>query len=198
LPASPVAGDSHTWKVWHQFRPPSAYRDDLASFASEFGARAPPTAEALRRFIPPAELWPPGPSWSYHGAGLQKLRRYAKPFLTGEKITLDSFVQASQRAQAYGLQIAIEQFRQRRAHGRGGVLVWQLNEPLPAISWARLDHARQPKPAYHAVQRLFTPLLVSVGYRLRPYKPSDAFGADVWILNDRAEAIPGCHLELVL
>jgi beta-mannosidase len=198
LPASPVDGDRHNWQVWHDYHPPSAYRHDQAAFASEFGLQAPPDMETLHTFIPAAELWPPGPSWVYHNADLKKLKRYAAPFLKGEAPSLAAFVQASQRAQAQALQIAIEHYRRRKAQNCGGVLVWQLNEPWSAISWALLDFYRQPKPAYHTVKRLLGPLLVSLDYPLQRYHPGDSFRGDVWILNDTAEQLPGCGLEVIL
>jgi beta-mannosidase len=198
LPASPAGGDSHNWKVWHNYHPPTAYRDDRALFASEFGLQAPPDAETLERFIPPDELWPPGPSWVYHGADLQKLRRYAEPFLQGQESDLLSFIHASQRAQAHALQIAVEYHRRRKAHGGGGVLIWQLNEPWPAVSWALVDHARQPKPAYEKVRQLFTPRLVSLAYPLRRYQAGDELACDLWVINDRHEALDGCKVEVVL
>jgi beta-mannosidase len=231
VPASPSNGDSHNWKVWHNFHPPSAYRLDDALFASEFGLQAPPDACALQRFIPADELWPPGPSWTYHGAELKKLWRYAHPFLhtstdhpaadankrsegiarspiptqTGrsrpgdpELPSLETFVRASQRAQAHALQIAVEHYRRRKAEGGGGVLIWQLNEPWPAISWALLDHYGQPKPAYDTVKRLFAPLLVSLNYPLRRYRAGDPLDADIWLLNDRHQSLAGCEVEVML
>ncbi|MGD2207074.1 MAG: glycoside hydrolase family 2 TIM barrel-domain containing protein [Anaerolineae bacterium] len=198
VPASPADGDNHNWQVWHNFQPATTYLDDTAAFASEFGLQAPPDAEALRRFIPPNELWPPGPSWSHHGAGLEKLWRYAKPFLTSQEVTLETFIQASQRAQTCGLQVAIEHYRRRKAQGCGGVLLWQFNEPWPAISWALVDFFRQPKLAYETVKGLFAPVLVSLDYPHKRYQPGDSFCADVWIVNDRAEALPGCRLEIAL
>jgi len=198
LAASPASGDSHNWKVWHNFCPPSAYRDDQALFASEFGLQAPPDIAALRRFIPPDELWPPGPSWAYHGAGLDKLQRYARPFLRGDTTSLKAFVQASQRAQSHALQIAIEHHRRRKAQGGGGVLVWQLNEPWPAISWALVDQARQPKPAYETVKRLFSPILLSLDFPLRRYQAGDELDCDLWVINDQELALDGCQVEVVL
>jgi len=198
LPASPADGDRHNWLVWHHFQPPAAYRRDTALFASEFGLQAPPEVESLRRFIPAEELWPPGPAWTCHGAGLNKLWRYARPFLAGRPVSCEEFVRASQRAQAHGLQIAIEHYRRRKAQGCGGALVWQLNEPWPAISWALLDFYRRPKPAYETVKRLFNPLLVSLDYPLQQYKGGDELCADVWLLNDRHEALDGCLVEVLL
>lgn len=227
LPASPAKGDSHNWKVWHNFHPPSAYRRDDALFASEFGLQAPPDACALQRFIPADELWPPGPSWTYHGAEMEKLWRYAHPFLytskdrsaasskgvggspnvtpawrsgraNAELPSLETFVHASQRAQAHALQVAVEHYRRRKAEKGGGVLVWQLNEPWPAISWSLLDHCRQPKPAYDTVKRLFAPLLVSLDYPLRGYQARDPLNADVWVLNDRHQSLSDCQVEAML
>jgi beta-mannosidase len=198
LPTSPGDGESHNWQVWHDFHPPTAYLRDKASFASEFGLQALPTAESLRRFVPAEDLWPPGPSWPYHGAGLQKLRRYARPFLDEAAPALEAFVDASQQAQAHGLQIAIEHYRRRKAAGCGGVLIWQLNEPWPAISWALVDFFHRPKPAYEAVKRVLRPILVSIEYRHQQFQQEEPFQARVWIINDRAVALPGCHLEVRL
>jgi beta-mannosidase len=198
LPASPACGDSHNWQVWHHHHPPAVYRQDETAFASEFGLQAPPDVAALHRFLPPEDLWPPGPSWIYHGAGLAKLRRYARPFLNGEVPTLESFVGASQRAQAQGLQIAIEHYRRSKARGCGGALVWQLNEPWAAISWALLDYFRQPKPAYEMVKRLYNPLLISLDLAPKQLRPGDILRCDVWIINDTSWAHADCCMEVVL
>jgi beta-mannosidase len=111
----------------------------------------------------------------------------------GREEGVETLVEASQRAQAYGLQVAIEHFRRRKAHGCGGVLVWQLNEPWPAISWALVDFFRQPKPSYYAAKQLFSPVLVSVEYPLAPYQSGDQFHGDVWVINDGHEALHGCQ-----
>jgi beta-mannosidase len=208
LPASPADGDHHNWHVWHEFEPPSAYRRDMASFASEFGLQSPPGVQSLGRFLSPAELWPPGRAWTYHGAGLKKLWRYARPFLPSAQasrprpawrtVTPELFVRASQRAQAHGLQIGIEHFRRRKASGCGGLLIWQLNEPWPAISWSLVDFYRQPKPAYESVRRLFEPVLVSLDFPLREYHRGDVWHADVWVVNDGPQALSDCRVEVVL
>ena len=61
------------------------------------------------------------------------------------------------------------------------MLVWQFNEPWPAISWSLLDFCRKPKPAYEVVGRLFEPLLISVDYAPQHYDAGDEICAEVWI-----------------
>ncbi|MFC2023768.1 glycoside hydrolase family 2 TIM barrel-domain containing protein [Chloroflexota bacterium] len=207
LPASPRGGDRHNWDVWHHFEPPSTYRQDQSAFASEFGLQSPPDTELLGRFLPDDELWPPGPSWHHHGAGLQKLARYAWPHLPGAGAQnvvgkasqgLEESVAASQRAHAHALQIAIEHYRRRKDRGHGGAIVWQLNEPWPAVSWALLAYPRQPKPAYDMVRRLFSPVLISLDYPLERYRAGSHFSADVWAIHDGSEPLSGCTLEILL
>ena len=200
-PASPTGGDSHNWHVWHRFAPAGAYRQERPQFASEFGLQAPPVAETLRQFLPEDELWPPGPGWAHHNADWPKLWRYAAPLLDGrdapDQVTLDEFLAASQRAQAYGLQVAIEHHR-RRKYACGGCLLWQFNTPWPAIEWAILDHYRRPKLAYQMVQRLYSPVLVSLEYPLVAHAVGGQFCPSVWVINDRPEPLSDCHLEITL
>jgi beta-mannosidase len=198
VPASPAMGDSHNWKVWHHSAPPAEYRDDRCLFASEFGLQAAPGLATLQEFIPRDQLWPPGPAWAYHGAGLKKLKRYARPFLRTEDQGLEEFIGASRRAQAHGLQVAIEHYRRRKADGCGGVLVWQLNEPWPAVSWALVEHARRCKPAYYRVKQLFKPQLVSLDYQLRHYTAGSRFCPTVWVINDAHDDYLGSKLEVSL
>jgi beta-mannosidase len=211
-PASPSGGEGHNWIVWHQRAPVSDYRGDDSLFASEFGLQAVPGIDSLQRFIPPGELWPPGPAWLHHNAELAKLAFYARPYVaapepagrpaytsewTAHFDSAETFATATQRAQADGLQVAIEHFRRRKGR-TGGCLVWQLNEPWPAISWALIDYYRLPKQAYRRVQRAYNPLLVSLEFALRQYQAGETVSAAVWVINDWPRALPDCEIEVSL
>jgi beta-mannosidase len=76
--------------------------------------------------------------------------------------------------------------------------LWQLNEPWPAISWSILDFYRQPKPAYHAVKRLYNPILVSADYAPTRFQPGDALTCDIWLINDTSQSYTGCELRVML
>jgi beta-mannosidase len=192
---SPAFGESHNWSIWHRYRPPEEYQKDTAQVMSEFGLQAPPPVASLRRFIPPDELWPPGPSWKVHRAQMPKLKHYAHPYRISNE--LDEFVRASQQAQAHGIQIAVEHAR-RRKYATSGFLVWQLNSPWPGVDWAIVDYYRALKPAYERLKEIAHPLLVSLDYALRRYSPGDVLTADVWVVNDWPRDFPGCRVEIVL
>ena len=177
---SPGGGDSHHWLVWHGNAPVREYRRERSPLVSEFGLQSIPDATSLSRFLPKEDLLHPNGIWRYHCAQLEKLRRY----ITGlSPRTLEEWVEASQRAQAYALQVAIEHLR-RRKYRTGGCLVWQLNDAWPAISWSLIDYYRQPKLAWHWLKSLYNPVLISLEYPLRRHRFRDLFRARVWAIND--------------
>lgn len=61
-----------------------------------------------------------------------------------------------------------------------------------------MDFYRQPKIAYEIVKRLYNPLLVSMEYPLQHFQASERFCANVWVINDLPEALPGCQVEAIL
>ena len=75
-------------------------------------------------------------------------------------------------------------------------MVWQLNEPWPAISWALISYCREPKPAYDLVRRVFSPVLISLDYAPKHYRAGEPFDAEVWIINDGGDPLPDCRLEV--
>jgi len=189
-PVSPSRGDRHNWRVWHYFYPIASYTQERRPFVSEFGLQAVPVRASLESFLPMATLWPPNEQWLYHRAEVTKLWRYAQAF---GPCTLDEFIAATQRAQALGIQIAVEHGR-RHKYRMNGVMPWQFNEPWPAISWSLVDYYRRPKEAYYTLRRIFQPVLVSVDYPLRRYHPGEVFRGEVWVVNDLPWPLPGCTI----
>jgi beta-mannosidase len=194
---SPGRGDSHHWRVWHSKANLRHYRQDEAQFASEFGLSSVPDLASLQKFIPPEHLWPPDEFWRYHNAELGKLRRYAQPWLKDESVSLTQFIEATQKAQAFGLQVAIEHFR-RRKYRASGTLFWQFNEPWPAICWSVVDYGRRPKLAYQKLQQIYNPVLISLGYPLIEYEPGTLLRAEVWAINDLLQSFEDCWLRILL
>ncbi len=202
-PASPSHDESHYWRVWHRMANLVDYRKDQTPFLSEFGLQAVPDLKSLRRFLPENDLFPPNALWVYHKAEVNKLERYARPALGGKPARgVDEFIDATQRAQALGVQIGIEHMRRRKdqavnkGNGRSaaGVAVWQFDDPWPAISWSVVDYYGVPKRAYSVMQRSYAPLFACFEYPVRPYRAGDVVNGVLWLINDWQRGFD--HLEL--
>ena len=186
VPASPGPHDSHNWLVWHGKASPAVYAQDPAPLLSEFGLSAPPDVDTLRAMLPEDGLWPPGEAWRRRQAELGKLHHYARFFLPeAGASSVQAFVQATQQAQARGLQQGIEAYRLRDK--AVGTFLWQWHEPWPAIAWGVWPYQGPPKPAYEQVSRSYAPLAPLA--RFTPY------GIELWVVHDGLESPGVCRLE---
>jgi beta-mannosidase len=111
--------------------------------------------------------------------------------------TVDEFVEASQRAQVLGLQIAIEHLRRGKPR-TAGVAVWQFDDPWPAVSWSVVDYFGRPKQAYTMLQRVYSPVLASFKYPLKPRRPGDRVLGNLWLVNDWMRTFKGVELRATL
>ena len=191
LPVSPGQGDVHEWGVWHGRAPLRSYQALTAPFCSEFGLSALPATATLARFLPSAQPQLNDPLWRLHHAEAGKLAHYAAltrtPLPAGD---LPALVAATQKAQAAGLQVAIEHLRRRKADC-GGLIFWQFNEPWPALAWSVLDFAGRPKLAYAQLQRILQPVLICLAYELPVDSLPQAISGALWIVNDACAPLTG-------
>ncbi len=195
-PASPYRDESHNWRVWHRYANLRDYRQERSPFLSEFGLQSMPNLASLQNFLPSDALSAPNALWEYHRAELKKLARYAQS--ANPKIdSVEKFVAATQRAQAMGLQIAIEHMRRRKPQ-TSAVALWQFNDAWPAISWSVVDYYGQPKRAYEELKRLYSPVLASFDYALQPRRAGDIVHGDLWLINDLREAFADVELRACL
>jgi beta-mannosidase len=191
---SPGRGDAHNWLVWHGKAPVSEFQKDNSPFISEFGLQSVPDISSLSRFLPGDRVFPPDDVWLYHCAQMDKLQRYVSP---PSPEGWEEWVTATQKAQAYGLQVAVEHFR-RRKYRTSGTMLWQLNDSWPAISWSVIDYYGQPKLAWETLRCVYAPVLVTLEFPLRRYGAGDLFRARVWAVNDLLTPFADCLLEIHL
>ena len=186
LPASPGPHDSHNWLVWHEKASPAAYARDPAPLLSEFGLAAPPDAQSLQAMLPADALWPPGDGWRARKAEVEKLAHYVRYFLSPDtEPGLNTWIAASQAAQARGLQQGIEAYRLRE--DAVGTFLWQWNEPWPAISWSVWPYLGSAKRAFSQIARSYAPIAPIA--RLHPRR------IELWVVNDSPHPCGGCILE---
>lgn len=159
---------------------------------AEFISPRPENFEFLNNLMPDSRTSRNVKVWAYHNAHLMKITRYANEIGYED---LNSFIEASQKMQAFGLQVAIEHIRRRRM-ASSGVMFWQYNEPWPAISWSVVDYYLKPKLAYHKLKEIYNPLFISLEFPLKKYKPGDAFEAKPFLINDTHKAFKDLTLKI--
>ncbi len=181
IAASPAEGDSHNWAVWHRFGNLLDYYSDEHVLMSEFGLQSFPSVSALEKYISRKLLWPMGKVYEFHNLGRSKMMKYLSAL--PHEDSLDGYVEASQKMQAYYYQRSTEHWRIRK-YRYSGTLFWQFNEPWPAICWSVIDYELVPKLAYERIKDSYNPLLIAADLAVRGWKPGDDLSTDLFLVND--------------
>lgn len=187
-PSDPACGPVHLWDVWNDVDF-DHYRSVDPVFVSEMGWCAPPAWTTLRRAVPegPLDLSNPGVRHHLRAAdGELKLSRgIAENF--GDAQDPDDWHYLTQLLQARSQQAGTEWLRSRERCA--GVVVWQLNDCWPVVSWAAVDGDGHAKPLWFALRRAFADRLLT----LQPMRVADEHGASapgdvaVVLVNDSLE-----------
>jgi beta-mannosidase len=182
-PNDPLHGTMHVWDVWTE-RDYTAYRDHKARFVTEFGFQGPPSWATLTSYVHDDPLDPEGPQMLAHqkaedGAG--KLARGMAGHLPQPQSTED-WHWAAQLNQAQAVRVGVEHFRSLTPFNTG-VVVWQLNDCWPAISWSMVDWEGRRKPVWHALKAAYAPRLATIQPR--------AGGLSLIVVNDSRDPWEG-------
>jgi arylsulfatase A-like enzyme len=152
----------------------------------------------IRKFIPPDELWPPGPSWGYHWADLDVLRSLNFQVFGDERTgSLEDFVAASQIAQGTIFQYGIEHQRRRKPKS-SAIAICHFITFAPDFKWGIVDHFQTPKRSFDFVKRAYQPLLVSLQFDKRRWLPAETFTGKFWFVNDLSRAFSNCTLNVTI
>ncbi|KAM3433904.1 hypothetical protein NHJ13734_006244 [Beauveria thailandica] len=184
--ADPNVGDIHQWNckyacprvslctnksaVWHGGLNKYQEVEQLGGrFVSEFGMEAYPHLSTTQRMTTkPSQLYPGSMVLDFHNKGIGHERRMMTYIAENFRVRTDlaSYTHLTQVVQAEAMRFSYKTWRchwgkpgTRRC---GGVLVWQLNDCWPTMSWAIVDYYLVKKPAYYAVARALRPIDVGV------------------------------------
>lgn len=178
-------GPVHIWEVWNDIDYVH-YRDVDPPFVSEMGWCAPPAWSTLRRVITEGELIPTNPQVAHHMRamdGMEKLARGLKPYF-GTPERAEDWHYLTQMVQARSQAAGAEWLRSRERCA--GVVIWQLNDCWPVLSWSAVDGDGIEKPVWYALrksfaERLLTIVPVTAGGTSDPTGPD---GLEVVVAND--------------
>ena len=168
-PNADTHGTMHAWDAWNE-APPAIHRAHRPRFAAEWGHAAPATIATLRDALggdalrieadgsPSAALR----NRNRAGDGERKLAaRLADEFGPAPAATFEQWHWRAQLAQARAVALAIGWHRSLAPRCMGTV-VWQLNDCWPATSWALIDSAGRPKPAWFAARRMMADRILTI------------------------------------
>ncbi|PWJ58016.1 beta-mannosidase [Dyadobacter jejuensis] len=155
-----------------------------------------PSVKSLKKFIPENEMWPPGLSWGYHWADLDKLRMQNYDAFNDEKTgSLEEFVNATQDSQGIIFQLSVEHFRRNKPR-LSGIALCHFITYWPDMKWGIVDNYQEPKRSFDYVQTAYQPLLVNLNFEKRRWKTSESFKGEVWVVNDLYKDFPGAKVKL--
>jgi beta-mannosidase len=179
------SGPVHIWEVWNNVDYVH-YRDVDPPFVSEMGWCAPPAWSTLRRVVTEGEVVPENPQVAHHmraADGMEKLAKGLAPYF-GEPDTAEDWHYLTQMVQARSQAAGAEWLRTRERCA--GVVIWQLNDCWPVVSWSAVDGDGIEKPVWYSLRRSFAEHLLAIvpvtaGGTDDPTGPD---GLEVVIVND--------------
>jgi beta-mannosidase len=148
---------------WNIKEPIEKYREywakDDALFRSEVGCPSTESLELLHKYRGTCEVWPPlreNPYWAHSSLWWMQWDRFKDQLAHLAPLdALTKYVELSQALQAEALTIAASSCKNRFPKC-GGFLVWMGHDAFPCpANTAIIDFAQQPKPAYHALAKVF-------------------------------------------
>lgn len=168
-PSSPANGwgkakslteaDVHYWGVWWGMQPFNMYEKKVGRFVSEYGFQSLPSERCMDDFADRNEWSFSSPAFKNHQkhpTGFETITHYMEQYFSVPK-SVDEFAYRSQLTQAIGMETAITAHRINKPYCMGS-LYWQLNDCWPVTSWSTTDYYNQPKAAYYAIKKAFSPV----------------------------------------
>jgi beta-mannosidase len=201
LPHPPLLDgtDTHLYFGWYHgderdLVPWARRMPRLMRFLSEFGAQAVPDAND---FMQP-ERWP-DLDWELLGRthALQKPQfdRYVPP---ADHATFEEWRLATGAYQATVVKHHVEALRRLKYRPTGGFAMFCFADGHPAVTWAVLDHERNPKAGYAALQQACRPVIVVAERPPATVAPGDVLDLDVHVISDLRTPLAGARIDAML
>lgn len=186
-PPGPGGWDEHEYAGWYGGNY-LEFADKKHQFVTEYGAQAMPARP--QEFLADGDRWPPNiEDWRYHDFQSHENNRNLGPLELYRN--LQDFVETSQRYQYDLVRFATEVYRRTKYAPCGGIYHFMFTECWPAITWAVVDHRRDPKLGYMALRDAMAKVIVSLETRKREVLPGETIEVPVWVVSDLPERLSG-------
>lgn len=132
------------------------YRKYARGFNTELGAQAIPTAQTIRKFIAPEDLWPINDVWAYHD--LHHTTHFFGDFINainsyGEASGLDDFARKGQMVSYSTWRAMIEATNSKKWDNTTGLILWMSHPAWPSMTWQTHTYDYETPGAYFGVKK---------------------------------------------
>lgn len=127
--------------------------------------------------------------WAHHSGGWDTYG-FRERIMFGDlkHIPFEDYIKVNQFVQAESLRYSLEANR-RRQWKSVGQMTWQFNEPWPNVQCSNvLEYYGGKKLAYYAIRDAYDYVLTSLKYKKLFYEAGETYEAEIWLINDRADA----------
>lgn len=145
----------------------SRYFGNIAEgFNTELGAQAIPTANTIRKFIGPEDLWPINDVWAYHD--LHHTTHFFKDFMEavesyGKANSMEEFSKKAQMVTYDTWRAMIEGWNSKRWDNTTGLIMWMSHPAWPSMTWQTYTYDYETPGSFFGAKKAQEPLHVQMG-----------------------------------
>lgn len=165
----------------YKWEPPIYWYADTSNggafgFCAEQGGESVPPEESLRKFIPPADLWPIGTVYNYHAGSPRSVFDNLTVYSDGVNKrygTTGSVTQYADRSQLLNYESERAQFEAYGANAytlSTGTIYWMLNNAWPSVHWNLYDYYFKPGGGFFGTKKALEPVHVIWDYATNKVK----------------------------
>lgn len=132
------------------------YTEWAEGFNTEFGAQAIPTANTIRKFIAPQDLWPINDVWAYHD--LHHTTHFFDDFMEavnsyGKATNVDEFSKKAQMVTYDTWRAIVESWNSKMWNNTTGLILWMSHPAWPSMTWQTYTYDYETPGSYFGVKK---------------------------------------------
>ena len=149
---------------WEYFKDPTLYYTQNAKgFLTELGSFAVPTANTIRKFIAPEDLWPINDVWAYHDLHhtsqkfedfMDAVNRYGNPE------SMEQFAKQAQFVTYDAWRSMLEAWNSKMWNNTTGLILWMTHPAWPSMIWQTYSYDYETPGSYFGAKKACEPLHV--------------------------------------
>ena len=190
-------GDMHYYLQYNGNAPYQKMRSMRCRFMTEMGFQSYPSMKTIEKFTDETDRNPYSPVMYSHqkcNNGNEAIELYMeRDYIVPS--SFEDYVYLSQLQAGEIMKYSVEHLR-RDSEYCSGVILWQLNDCWPVVSWSGIDYYGRWKALQYYIRRFYSPVLISaqdvdlqVGLWLSNHGLQTAEGTISWTLRDAASVI---------